>query len=448
MRVVLHMVRTQMILMLLAAAVSACGQRLRSPSELASAGPGHPSAPPACSIARVDIQPIRLDDGRIVTIDAKGVAVNDGSALIIGNYVHVFPAGSTNANFLGLVLTDSILGVLRDRSGRLHLVPSPLPGRSVEHPRAASAGADGWHVLFATPSHGGAASPSDSVFLWYGRYDGQHWHGLERVAWLAPDELGTLYYGSRLVASADGDLSFARPSGHGYPPDTVLRGDHGVVMAQRRGAHWHLDTLRTWETPTYVELVPVRGSRTVLATFSVSYFRDHRSWPGVFVARYDSLWRASRLVAGGTPRPVYASTISSSSTATVVSWESSHGTSVDSTQIEEAWLRADDTTLHHEQVGTVYGLDGFGLAALPGGRALWVFHDGDTRAQLHVVMGTETGLRDLGFVRVPFDNITPVAAALSNDRALIVTLALGKEPGDPPAMTYLTRIDLTCARNQ
>jgi hypothetical protein len=312
------------------------------------------------------------------------------------------------------------------------------------YPRVASAGAAGWHVLFATVALRAMDRPGplDSASLWYGRFDGRRWSDIQHVAVVA-DAFLQADLGSDLVA-VDGLLSFA------YSFDRSIRlgsdgpEDHGLVVLQRRGGRWAADTLTTWEAPTYVRLAARPLAEGLTVGIVQASFRDGRAQePSFFLASYDSVWGSPREFAGDGKRSVTSPIMRYNGSSLFASWVSGapNRTAI---QVESTTLVEGGPPTAPTVIATGRGVENFDAVALSPGRFLWLYRDGDSHTRAEVLLGDDDGVRSLGVVAIPLDNPRPRAVVTSGFRVLAISSRLGMTRTDPPATTYFTLLQLSC----
>lgn len=395
-----------------------------------------------CTIAVARSQRISLRDGASVTIDASGIATNGQSVMVVGTPTHVWPVGAKR-NTPRATARPSI-GIVRDSSGLVTLVPAPLRALAAAHPRVASAGAAGWHFIFVTGKQGSATNALvfDSADVWYGNFDGRAWRGIERIgrarsASLLPG------MGSDLVSTPEG-LAFAYPFDRSASLKSNATGNQGLVMLYRRGRHWVADTLHTWEGPRSVQLV-ASAENGVLAVFAQSYFTHGRPHgPALFTARYDSGWHSPRLAVDVSPRYVAAPMIVARGTAGhVISWRTA-APGAEAEVIE--WGLSDDSG-SVRRVGPISNalpLDRPAMVRLSADQTAWFIRNGNSRSEVKAFMAVDSTLSDLGVVRLPLDNFATLGATLPNGDVLLVTGGLGSSASAPVASNFLTALAVRC----
>lgn len=386
--------------------------------------------------------PIRLRDGSTITIDPSSAAQNGDRIFIAGTPTFVWPARAGRTD--GPISSRSSFGIIRQSTDKVSLVPPPLPGVEAQHPRVASAGQDGWHVIFLTGNQDTHTVDFPQADLWYGLFDGRAWR---RVTKIASARWASLFPGisSDLVVTRQGlrfAYSFDPPPSAG--PNTP--GNQGVVLLHRNGAKWVSDTLFTWEGPRTVHLVTnVDGS--VTAIMAQDYFENGRfRGPSLFIAQHDTGWSAARLVLDIAPRYIKSPRHVSKSDAspTIISWHAATA-GVAGEDLEWGVLSASRSVRRVGHVAAVeLQVDRPSMFGLSAGRVLWLVRAGNSRDQLRAVVGSSSGLDSLGVFKVPLDNPKLVGVSLPDDRVIFVSARLGTLPSEALALSYLTTIAVRC----
>src|SRR3954466_5605791 len=75
----------------------------------------------SCVLRPGTSQPLRLSDGRYISLDAQSLATNGHSVMGLGSHTHVWRAGNTTPND-----RDRPIGFLLDARNTVRLVTSPL----------------------------------------------------------------------------------------------------------------------------------------------------------------------------------------------------------------------------------------------------------------------------------------------------------------------------------
>lgn len=403
---------------------------------------GRPEAGSGCTVRASAPQPITLRNGAGVTIDVSSMVRNGGRVLIAGTPTHEWAPDARAGD--GPVGAAGAFGVIRDAAGRHNLVPPPPGVADAKHPRAASAGAGGWHVLFVTGSRGTGASllAFPSAEIWYGRYDGRAWHDVTRItrvleAALLPE------MSSRLVVTRTG-LAFAYAFDQSSVRRSNAHGNQGLVLLHRHGAHWRADTLNTWEAARAIQLT-TDSSGTVFAAYAQSYFaRQRPHGPALFTARYDTAWTRPQLALDTPPldlaTPMLPPSIGAGSP---IAWSATVPGTYSTTLI---WgvLARDGVIQPMRRVASIRGVDRPAMLVVDAARTAWLVRDGESRTALRVLVAGRDTVQDLGVIPVPLDNFATHAVALSDATFLIATGGLGRTPSDPPASSYLTEVTVRC----
>lgn len=386
--------------------------------------------------------PVRLRDGSTITIDPSSAAQNGDRVFIAGTPTLIWPAGAGITD--GPISDEIFFGIIRNSTGEVSVVPPPLAGVEAQHPRVASAGAGGWHVIFLTGNRDTYTVAFPQADLWYGLFDGRAWL---QVAKIASARWASLFPGvsSDLVVTRQG-LRFAYS--FDPPPSAGLNTprSQGVVLLHRNGAKWVSDTLFTWEGPRTVHLVTnVDGS--VTAMMAQGYFENGRfPGPSLFIAHHDTAWSSARLALDIAPRyiksPRHVPNIGTGET--IISWHAATA-GLEREDLEWGLLSASGGVRRKGHVGAVE-LQGdqpfmFGLSS---GRVLWLVRAGNSRDRLRAIVGSSSGLDTLGVIKVPLDNSKLFGVSLPSDRVIFVSGRLGDLPSEPFGTSYLTTIAVRC----
>jgi hypothetical protein len=396
----------------------------------------------ACDVRAGQSQRITLRDGSSLTIDAASIATNGQSVAVAGTPIHVWAAGATSDS--SPRRTRPAIGVIRETSGAVRLVPAPPTVPTASYPRIASAGAAGWHFLFVTGKLGatGNALAFEQAELWYGRFDGRRWQGVQRVAHARSASL-LPGMSSDLVLAKEG-LAFA----YSYDRSNALRsnspGNQGLVLLHRRFGRWSADTLRTWEGPRAVALtaLPDEG---VLAAFAQTYFQRPRPrGPALFTARYRSAWEDPRLVLDLGPQYVAAPMVASAGAGRhVLAWQTM-APGADTGTLDWGIAITGGQLQRIGPIGPVAPIDRPAMLRLDDRRTVWLARNGASRGELRVLVREDSALTGAGVVRVPLHNFAIVAAPLSGSEVLVVSGGLGDSPHEPPASSYFTVVAVKC----
>lgn len=393
-----------------------------------------------CAAANGRPERMLVDDGATtMTIDVSGVSQDGTQLMIVGSPVNVFAVRS-GKDRVALPVKPSI-GAIRDVRGTWRLVPSPLPAQAVVYPRAASADSGGWNVLFVTAGKPDQAGrQADSATIWYGRYDGQSWSKIEKVANAGHAALDRR--SSRLVAVRD-SLAFAFIIGR-YEDESLPR---GVVMLIRRRDHWMQDTLRTWDVPAGVQVETRSAASPLFVVIAQDYFKDHRVKPqSIFVVRYDSAWGEPKLLAGDSGWADATPTIQTSDKDRfLITWRRLRVPPLHGAQIQ--WAFVDDTGRigSARTLADVGGLATPDIARLNGSRFLVAAREGDSPRSMKLFLISDARMQDLGSVEVPNWSPSAVAIPESDTSAILLTGELGPPGSSPPAWTDVTVVSVRCS---
>ena len=404
----------------------------------------------SCSVAVLDQHPVTLETGSHVSVDVSGVAVNGNTVIVVGSDTHIWPSGVARDSSSPIGERTAI-GVLRDASGRLSIVPSPMPDERILTPRVASAGSVGWDVIFVTMADTARqVGRWLNANLWYGRFDGRAWHDISqlggvRSAYLSNNSTSDL-------VSVRGALYFAFPYDRTVELHASPAGSSGLVMLKRRGGRWTFDTLPTWRGPDQVQLAPNADSATVSAAIAQVFFENHRSHhSSLFVVKYDSAWHEPQLAvtdSSTSQRYVADPKIRVAGTRTLVAWVTGPAGAAFSARrnIEWAMVPSDVRALVARPLESKSLLDVFDLTTWDEHRTLWFLRDGDSNSQVRVLMTDTAATSDLGVVVAPLDNYGPIAWALPDHTVLLITGKRGVAEDEAPAATYFTRLTVSCSQ--
>ena len=414
--------------------------------KVAAAGDGSASRTPyeqePCTATVERTGPARLRDGSTITIDPSSAVRNGDRVFIAGTPTLIWPRGAGRTD--GPISEHSSFGFIRNRAGEIVIVPPPPTVVAAQHPRVASAGAAGWHVIFLTGMQERYGLRFPHADLWYGLFDGRVWRELTKIghaqaASLLPE------MSSDLVATAQG-LRFAYSFDPRASPGRHVHGNQGVVMLHGKDADWSADTLFTWEGPHDIRLVAnVDGS--VTAMMAQDYFENGRfRGPSLFLARHDTGWSAARLVLDIAPRyimsPRHASAIGGPET--IISWRAA---TAGETRGDLEWglLSASGTVRRMGPIAPVeLSVDRPTMFPLSSGRVLWLVRSGESRHQLRGFVGSSAGARSSGVFEVPLDNSKLVGVSLPGDTVIFVSGRLGTLATEAFGMSYLTTIAVRC----
>lgn len=397
----------------------------------------------ACALEGATTTRAALADGSTLSIDPSGVARSERDLIIVGSPVYVWPRGASRST--APILSDSVIGLIRDASGGVRSVPSPLPGRRIFYPRVATAGSRAWDVLFVTGSQGTRTSSTmfDTATVWTGRYDTMGWRDVHVVARVRTASLDPR--SASALAARNGRLAFAFPFGELPSPIDAPQAPGVVILVAREG-RWRQDTLRAWDPPAYVQLASgPDGAFT--AAIAESYFENHRTRPqSLFLARYDSVWHPAGLVAGDSGSSIIAPAIREWHGGFAVAWQRGHLQRSDAVQIELMFVDSAGGHTAARVIGRGRALDTFGVAALPRAGLLFGMRDGDATDSLRFVLASDSAVADLGVMHIPLRNFAVIAVPAADSSAIIVTGDVGSRASDPPAWSDLTHVHVHCRR--
>jgi hypothetical protein len=378
-----------------------------------------------------------------VTVDASSMVRNGDDVLIAGTPTYLWDADARAGD--GPADARGAFGVIRDHRGRYAPVPGPPGVADAKHPRAVSAGAGGWHIVFVTGTKGapGNLLAFDSAGIWYGRYDGRAWHQVTRVASARRAALLPGMSSDLVVTNAG--LSIAYAFDHSMARNSNAPGNQGLVLLHGTGANWSADTLYTWEAPRAVQLAP-DSSGTAVAVYAQAYFERPRiHGPSLFTARFDTAWGSPRLALAIPPLYVSEPMLSGHAGAgSRVAWQAAlPGT--DSSSLDWGVLGRDGGVRRMGHVAPAALGDRPAMVSLDATRTVWLVRDGRSRFSLRVFVSQDTTVQDLGAFPVPLDNFAIHGVILRDGTVLVATGGLGLTPADPPASSYLTAVAVSCA---
>jgi hypothetical protein len=393
-------------------------------------------------VASLETTRLVLHDGTAVFIDAKSIARNDSSIMILGTPAARVPVG------VAPVARDTgrppLIGVIVNPAGEVAEVTSPISTSSVLYPRAASAGARGWHVVFASGAgNWQARGDSGLVTLWYGRFDGGAWRHLSRLGEF-PAAVFVDRQSSEIVVLGD-DVHVAFPVGRLF--GNAIPGTRGIVMLHGHEDLWHADTLQTWARPSHVQLVANRERTGVVALATQTYYAEKRIHASaLFTATFDSAWHQLSLVQSG---PL-------GSNGTPVALSSPHAVRV-GPNLVAAWaagakadslmfvMNLDAPGSKARVVSTFPAWGGAPMVPLDPNHVLWMVRAEDSTRNLRLLIGTESTVVDAGSISVPLDNLVSPVIQASDGSVILVTGGLGQSPHEPAAATYISRFSVRCA---
>ncbi|MBA3578467.1 MAG: hypothetical protein H0W42_00615 [Gemmatimonadaceae bacterium] len=320
-----------------------------------------------------------------------------------------------------------------------------MAGLDAQHPRVATAGAGGWHVIFVTGTQEKYGLDFPHADLWYGLFDGRTWREVTKIGSATSASL-LPSMSSDLVATAQG-LRFAYAFDLPMSPGPIKRGNQGVVLLHRKASKWDSDTLFTSEGPRSVQLVSnVDGSVTAMLT--QDYFEEGRYWPpSLFIAQHTAGWNVPRLgLTELSPRyikePHHATMIGSRET--IISW---HSATAGGGREDLDWglfLASGDVRRMGHVAGVELAGDRPPMYRLRAGRILWLVREGQSRDQLRAFVGSSSGVQSVGVFKVPLDNSKLVGVSLPDDRVIFVSGRLGTLPTEAFGTSFLTTIAVRC----
>jgi len=392
---------------------------------------------PACSARAEEPRRMELPDGRTVSVDVRSLATSGGLVMALGHFAYVFPRGANPMT--SPTMTDSIMGVVVDTSGRVTLVPNPLP-RPVLFPKVAAGRNGSFHALFVTGEDSIDIHPvQDTATVWYARF--------ERGRWTQPEVVWRTRHsrlqsdGASALLERNGDLTFLFPVGD---PDHFYNG--GIVRLRRVGSSWLADTLRTGPMPNAVRATVAPDGRSLVVVFANSAPAGRTSAAEeLYLTRFDSTWQAPRRIAGDgvlqTTLPVLV-TLDDDIVASWISWRW-----MDSRTSRIEWLRiAGDSTIAGGILAFGENTFPFEMIGIERRYPLWLFRGEHSGVSAALFIGSGATARRLGTLTIPFDNPRPATIAVSPSRFLVFTQKRGKTDHEPMAASYTTILEIRCPR--
>lgn len=421
-------------------AMSAC----HSPSTSTRPADGGNVSASACRIAEVDTKPLRLADGRLVSIDPQSLALSGKQVLALGTFVYAWPVGAR----AGALFDTSarLVGVVLDPDGNPRPVRQPLAERRALYPRAVEDGHGGWHVVFVTASPASEDHPNrsiDSGSVWYAHFDGAQWTRTQRLTTAEGASLGAEL--SSGLASASDRIAFAYP----FERRESQGARGGIVLASLRDGRWQWDTAWTSDVPTYVRLAAGEKAGTWTVGIVRGYLRDGRfRASSLFLAEHDSTLGPQVLAAGDGVRPVNSPTLLRIAGDLRLAWAAEQFGSGDSAAVESAMRVRGDTTIRgSRRVLESQQSYRYEAVALQASTVLWLVPATGGGTGVHVLAAGLAGrVSDLGVLPLPMDSPKPRTVTLSPSRLLIVTSALGRSPDAAPVTTSVTYANVACRR--
>lgn len=381
-----------------------------------------------------------LSDGRRVIIDATSAAASGNKLLIVGASVHAL--GSEASRVQGDQHATAI-GVLRDASGGLALVPSPLADTPVREPQLAPADDGGWHAVFVVGRPGTRWNPGayDSADVWYGHYSGSRWTGVHRIAAVRAALLSLPSASAPTVVGAD--IAFAFPFDASWDRRANATGDRGVLMVRGHGEMWRIDTLRTWAAPQSIQLIADSGG-LVRAYLAQEYFVNGRPrGPALFVATHSGPWSPTTLMHDPAPKVIGELLVTGTGRTAQLAWRS-YTPGVGNEAIERAAVVGGVIT-RAPAVSTVRPTDRPALLTLDSLTTLWLVRNGSRDAEMHAITTSHGAAQDTTVVNVPLSNFVIVASRLANGQVVVVTGGPDTtKNADPPFVSYLTELAVSC----
>jgi len=391
---------------------------------------------PACSASQEQPRRMELPDGRTVSVDVRSLATSGGLAMALGHHAYVFPRGASPMTSPTLV--DSIMGVVIDASGKVTLVPNPMP-RAVVFPRVAAGPNGSFHALFVTGEDSIDDKPAqDTATIWYARF--------ERGQWSKPETAWSTRHsrlqsdGASALLERNGELTFLFPIGD---PGHFYNG--GIVRLRRRGASWTADTLRTGPMPNAVRAIFTPDGALTALFAATSSTAGAPPAEQLYLTRVDSVWQAPRRIAGDgvqqTTLPILA-TLNDGIVMSWISWQWMHS---ETSRIE--WMRvAGDSTVAGGIVAFGDNTFPFEMIAVERRYPLWLLRGGPSSADVVLFTASGDTTRSIGTLTTPFENPRPATIALSPSRFLVFTQKRGKADHEPMAASYTTVLEIRCPR--
>jgi hypothetical protein len=389
-----------------------------------------------CQVSSGAPERMMLADGSRLLIDPSSMVARGDSVLMLGSQLIVLGGP-------GEVAADGAIGVLRDPSGALSVVPSPRPHGTVHEPKAVPAEGGGWDVLFVTSETASQFGYFDSAGIWYAHFDGRTWDRVERVADAISARLAGPGTGNPVVS--DNGLVFPYIFDRSRELRSNAEGNQGVVMLRQRNGGWAADTLPTWEAPGSIRLSRMNGELRAIMT--KSYFADQRPHgPALFTANYDDGWRTPRMVFD--PSGEYVADVvgqAGSEGADGLSWRVD-SPDADGFRIEWGVVEGDSLSRRYPvATGPFFGSRPT-TVQWDDRRTVLLIRDGESQDRLDVYVASKDGVVNAGTVTIPLMNLITHSVPLADGRILVLTGGQDSTDGaDPPFVSYLTELTVNCA---
>lgn len=243
------------------------------------------AAEPACTVQQFSQEPLVVDDGRLVYVEADAFAVSQGAVFLAGtpNFVTQMDAGGKVTG----VAQDSIFGAVIGAEGRSFIVPSPVDVRLLTGIRAVGRDGGGWDVVFGEWVPSGASFPDTVSRLWHGVFRDGAWTSLDTIP--LPQE-GALSgaFPSSLLRRGDTlwiSTTLQTPS---HPPN--------VALFQYQDGAWTHELIPTFHSQTELAHSPSLGLLLVVVQPDSTQMRDGNS---MFIWAQQPEWRQIRRVVHG-----------------------------------------------------------------------------------------------------------------------------------------------------
>jgi hypothetical protein len=368
-----------------------------------------------------------LKDGRTVHVAARSAAVSEGRILLAGTPILTWAGAPT--------INDELVGVVIDADGGGTPVPNPHPGRTPSDLHVASARDGGWHIVFVESSAQSPLGPVDSGTVWYGRFDGDQWHGLTRAATVHHALLNAQFSSDLGV---DGErLRFAFGFDKSAATGSSARGNQGVIMLRRDQGVWTLDTLHTPASPTYVQLARGHGGSWQAAIVRSYAGASGSGSSSLFLAAYDTAWAEPRLLVAGDAQPISEPSVIAVRNGLVTTWLR-RATPVIEMAVAQPGVGA-------ATISTVFASTADYSAVAIDSTVLWLTALSKDSVRAVLYRGGQS--LPAGTIVVDHDSPLRLAVPVSPRDIVLFTSRVQRSPAESPAITIMSRVTIWCPPN-
>lgn len=394
----------------------------------------------ACRLVVRSSLPVQDVDGSPITINASSAATKNGIVLFAGTPTLRWRIAERGSYVLEP--TPGWVGVTRDAQGGVHLVPLPPGHRDLAEPRVSAAGRGGWHFVFVRGRQGalGNALSYERADIWYAHWDGMRWGRVERIA-VAQNAMLTAGLSTELV-EAGGRLAFSYAFDN---PNHDTSASRGVVMLTRRRGAWHADTLKTWDAPRSIQMMPL-DSATFRLVFAQSFFeRGRPRGPALFAVDYSETWSSPRVLLELSPQYVVQPTVAPQGHGdAVLSWRTAQP-GVDNESLERGWLSSGGVFTREGSFTTVMPMDRPAVMTVGTRSTLWFARSGSARDTVRAFLAAPgVALQDLGSFAVPFENFSLIGAAPTHRSVVLLSGGRMEIGGVMSYASFLTALSVSC----